>query len=114
MDKREQNKKLVKTLFIVTATVCRHVGPICCYVCFTTSFFFIRNQYSCAVQSASYVGRFTQLANSLLNPIIYCFRMPEFNKILKQGLFSGRRANIMNVQSGEAISSANIPVAVCE
>ena len=110
-DKREQSKRLAKTLFIVTAT------SVVTWVPFAVTFVLphhIRNQYSCAVQSARYVGRFTQLANSLLNPVIYCFRMPEFNKILKQGLFSGRRANIMNVQLGEAISLANIPVAVCE
>ena len=110
-DKREQNKRLAKTLFIVTAT------SVVTWVPFAVTFVLphhIRNQYSCAVQSARYVGRFTQLANSLLNPMIYCFRMPEFNKILKQGLFSGRRANIMNVQLGEAVSLANIPVAVCE
>ena len=110
-DKREQNKRLAKTLFIVTAT------SVVTWLPFAVTFVLphhIRHQYDCAVHSASYVGRFTQLANSLLNPMIYCFRMPEFSKILKQVLFRRRRANILNVQLGETFSLANIPVAACK
>ena len=110
-DKREQNKRLANTLFIVTAT------SVVTWLPFAVTFVLphhIRHQYDCAVHSASYVGRFTQLANSLLNPMIYCFRMPEFSKILKQVLFRRRRANILNVQLGETFSLANIPVAACK
>ena len=110
-DKREQNKRLAKTLFIVTAT------SVITWLPFAVTFVLphhIRNEYDCAVHSASYVGRFTQLANSLLNPMIYCFRMPEFRRILKQDLFRRRRENVMNVQSGETFSLANVQVAVCE
>lgn len=110
-DKREQNKTLAKTLFIVTAT------SVVTWLPFAVTFVLphhIRNHYDCAVHSARCVGRFTQLANSLLNPMIYCFRMPEFSKIVKQDLFRRRRANIMNVQSGETFSLANMAVAVCE
>ena len=110
-DKREQNKRLAKTLFIVTAT------SVVTWLPFVVTFVLphhIRNQYVCAVHSASYVGRFTQLANSLLNPMIYCFRMPEFSRILKQDLFRRRRANIMDVQLGETFSLATITVAACK
>ena len=109
-DKREQNKRLAKTLFIVTAT------SVVTWLPFAVTFVLphhIRHQYDCAVHSVSYIGRFTQLTNSLLNPMIYCFRMPEFRRILKQDLFMRRRANVMNVQSGENFSLAIIPVAAC-
>ena len=100
-DKREQNKRLAKTLCIVTAT------SVVTWLPFAVTFTLphhIRNHYHCAVGSARYVGRFTQLANSLLNPMIYCFRMPEFSKILRQDFFSRKRANVMNdmnIRSGE-------------
>ena len=110
-DKREQNKRLAKTLFIVTAT------SVVTWLPFAVTFVLphhVRNHYECAVHSATYVGRFAQLANSLLNPMIYCFRMQEFSKILRKDLFRCRRANTMNVQTGENFSVANMPVAVCE
>ena len=110
-DKREQNKRLAKTLFIVTAT------SVVTWLPFAVTFVLphhIRNQYDCRVQSVCYVGHFTQLANSLLNPMIYCFRMPEFSRILKQNLFRGTRTNVVNVQSGETFSLRNVPVAVCK
>ena len=109
-DKREQSKRLAKTLFIVTAT------SVVTWLPFAVTFVLphhIRNQYNCAVHSASYVGRFTQLANSLLNPMIYCFRMPEFSRILKHDLFRSRRANVMNVQSGVIFSLRKVPDPVC-
>lgn len=109
--KREQNKRLAKTLFIVTAT------SVATWLPFAVTFVLphhIRHHYQCAVHSAAYVGRFTQLANSLLNPMIYCFRMSEFSKVLRKDLFMCGRANVMNVQTGENFSLANVPVAVCE
>ena len=111
-DKREQNKRLAKTLFIVTAT------SVVTWLPFAVTFVLphhIRHQYNCAVLSACYVGRFTQLANSLLNPMIYCFRMPEFNKILRQDLFRSRRSRSrMFFQAGETFSLANRSKAVYE
>ena len=108
-DKREQNKRLAKTLFIVTAT------SVVTWLPFAATFVlphYIRNHEECAVRSVRYVGRFTQLANSFLNPIVYCLRMPEFTRILRQDLFRRKRANIRDIRSARTFVLTNIPVAV--
>lgn len=110
-DKSEQNKRLAKTLFILTAT------SVVTWLPFTVTFVLphnIRTHYDCVVGSARQVGRFSQLANSLLNPMIYCFRMPEFRKILRQDLFRRRRANIRIFRSCDTFSLSNMPVAASE
>ena len=72
-----QSSKLAKTLFIVTAfsiMTSLPYGIIITLKEFSEDFFSFRVQIIMAVQ----------YANSLLNPVIYCFRMPEFKASLKK------------------------------
>ena len=72
-----QSSKLAKTLFIVTALsimTSLPYGIIITLKEFSEDFFSFRVQIIMAVQ----------YANSLLNPVIYCFRMPEFKDSLKK------------------------------
>ena len=72
-----QSSKLAKTLFIVTALsimTSLPYGIIITLKEFSQDFFSFRVQIIMAVQ----------YANSLLNPVIYCFRMPEFKASLKK------------------------------
>ena len=72
-----QSSKLAKTLFIVTALsimTSLPYGIIITLKQFSENFFSFRVQVIMAVQ----------YANSLLNPVIYCFRMPEFKASLKK------------------------------
>ena len=72
-----QSRKLAKTLFIVTALsimTSLPYGIIITLKEFSEDFFSFRVQIIMAVQ----------YANSLLNPVIYCFRMPEFKASLKK------------------------------
>ena len=83
-DKREQNKRLAKTLFIVTAT------SVVTWLPFAVAFVLphhIRIRLCCTQCELS--GTFY--------PMIYCFRIPEFRRILKQDLFRRRRANVLNI-----------------
>ena len=80
-DKREQNKRLAKTLFIVTmltliAWIPLAVGTVS------------PPRYDhCVIPTSLFVGIFLQLANSALNPVVYCYRMPEFRAVLKRNFF---------------------------
>ena len=72
-----QSRKLAKTLFIVTALsimTSLPYGIIITLKEFSEDFFSFKVQIVMAVQ----------YANSLLNPVIYCFRMPEFKASLKK------------------------------
>ena len=72
-----QSSKLAKTLFIVTALsimTSLPYGIIITLKEFSEDFFSFRVQIIMVVQ----------YANSLLNPVIYCFRMPEFKASLKK------------------------------
>ena len=72
-----QSSKLAKTLFIVTAfsiMTSLPYGIIITLKEFSEDFFSFRVQIIMVVQ----------YANSLLNPVIYCFRMPEFKASLKK------------------------------
>ena len=72
-----QSSKLAKTLFIATALsimTSLPYGIIITLKQFSEDFFSFRVQIIMAAQ----------YANSLLNPVIYCFRMPEFKASLKK------------------------------
>ena len=72
-----QSRRLAKTLFIVTALsimTSLPYGIIITLKEFSEDFFSFKVQIIMAVQ----------YANSLLNPVIYCFRMPEFKASLKK------------------------------
>ncbi len=72
----EQNTKLSRTLFIVIAAslVCRLPSVVvhCVYVLCS----------KCVPVTFVYTTTIFRLANSLVNPIIYCFRIPMFRETL--------------------------------
>ena len=72
-----QSSKLAKTLFIVTALSIMTSLP---YGIIITLKQFSENFFSFRVQ----IIMAAQYANSLLNPVIYCFRMPEIKASLKK------------------------------
>ena len=72
-----QSSKLAKTLFIVTALSIMTSLP---YGIIITLKQFSEDLFSFRVQ----IIMAAQYANSLLNPVIYCFRMPEFKASLKK------------------------------
>jgi len=73
----EMNKKLVKTLFIVT--VLSLISWLPFHIIFTLLQLFPNIPIS---DSTVIITRLLQFANSLLNPIVYNLRMPEFRKAL--------------------------------
>ena len=104
--KREQNKRLAKTLFIVTMLTFITWIPL---VVATVS----PQRYDhCVTPTSLFVGIFLQLANSALDPLVYCYRMPEFRSVLKRNFlkFSNTTVNIPSV--GRRLS-ANFPELQC-
>ena len=75
----EMNKKLAKTLFIIT--VLSLVSWLPFHVIFLLLHLFPDVPIS---DSAVIITRLLQFANSLLNPIVYNLRMPEFRKAMKK------------------------------
>ncbi|XP_078364242.1 beta-2 adrenergic receptor-like [Oculina patagonica] len=95
--KREQNKRLAKTLFIVTAS------SVVAWLPFAVTFVlphYVKSHKNCSLRSLFDAARFMQLANSFLNPVIYCYRMPEFSRILKEGLLRSKNAKV-NIRSAQ-------------
>ena len=77
-NEQQQNTKLSRTLFIViTASLFFWVPSI---VVYCTHFFC----YKCVPLLVYQIFNLFSLANSLVNPIIYSFRIPMFKKILKR------------------------------
>ena len=76
-DKRKQNKRLAKTLFIVTLLMLITWIPVAVAT--------VSPQICdhCATPTSLVVGIFFHLANSALKPLIYCYRMPGFRLVLK-------------------------------
>ena len=73
----EKSRKLAKTLFIVTALsiiTCLPYGITIAFADFSGDLFLFRVQI---VMVILYL-------NSFLNPVVYCFRMPEFKASLKK------------------------------
>lgn len=71
------NKKLVKTLFLVTALSLISWLPF--HIMFIISHLFPHISLS---DNTIVITRFLQYANSFVNPIIYNLRMPEFRKTM--------------------------------
>ncbi|XP_078361414.1 histamine H2 receptor-like [Oculina patagonica] len=73
----EQSRKLTRTLFVMTALsiiTCLPYGIILVFKDFIQNAFSVSGQIIIA----------TQYANSFLNPVVYCFKMPEFKESLRK------------------------------
>ena len=109
-DKRERNKRLAKTLFIVTAT------SVATWLPFAATFVLplhVGNHENCILQKALLGGRFLQLANSFLNPVVYCYRMEEFSRTLKQIVITcGKKSKVTDHQSLQSHIPAKLPVSL--
>ncbi|KAJ7381093.1 hypothetical protein OS493_004691 [Desmophyllum pertusum] len=106
-DKREQNKRLAKTLFIITVLTLIAWIPLAVAIVFPHD---VTRHGDCVIPSALFAGLFLQLANSALNPAVYCYRMPEFTKTLKQDVLRCRSGNTKaNAQSVIGRSSTDLP-----
>ena len=78
INRQKQNKKLAKTLFIVT------VLSLITWLPFTVLHMMRFDVEIFAPGSILFdVSQFLQIGNSLINPIIYCLRMPEYRSTLK-------------------------------
>lgn len=73
----EYNRKLAKTLFIVTALSIVTYLPSGISIAFRD---YINHLHSFRVQ----ITVVLQYSNSFLNPVVYCFKMPEFKTSLKK------------------------------
>ena len=93
----EQDRKLAKTLFIVTA--------FSVFTCLPSGISlalrdYLQNMYSFRIQ----ITFVAQYANSFLNPVIYCFKIPEFQASLKKLLCSCQRQRLPFNEDAEATS----------
>lgn len=75
---KEKNRTLAKTLFIVTALSIITCLPYGIIIVFANFF------EDCRFSFWVHIIFVAQFANSFLNPIVYCFRMPEFKASLKK------------------------------
>ena len=99
----QRNKHLANTLFIVTLL------SLITWLPFTVAFnmSFISESYSTTAR----VCRFLQLANSFINPIIYCFRMPMFRRTLKTTFLTTKTTGV-NIRERKTCSQMNVVVLV--
>ena len=93
VDRREQNKKLAMTLFIVSSLSVLAWLPLT--VSYIISFVVHRDRLHNLLH---YTARCLQLANSFVNPIVYYARMPEFRRTLKT-LFRSAQISPEEVQA---------------
>ena len=76
----ERNKKLSKTLFIVIGL------SLICWVPATVSYTLSRWCQNCISRIVMLVTIVLHMANSAVNPAVYCYRMPMFKEELKKCL----------------------------
>lgn len=88
-NRRDQNKRLAKTLAIVTLTSL--IGWIPLSVHTVTPFSKIDG--NCFLSGPRIIAPFLQMANSVINPLVYCYRMSEFRAVLKQNFPTCRNSN---------------------
>ena len=99
-DKREQNKRLAKTLFIIT------ILTLIAWIPLAVATVSPQTHDHCVVPNSLFAGIFLQLANSALNPLVYCYRMPEFSTVLKRN-FCKCRNTTLDIPSIDRRLSAN-------
>lgn len=104
---REQDKKLAKTLSLVTGVF------VLTWLPFQTLLFVVHFCFACAIppQNAVNLIKLLQYCNSFMNPIIYSLRMPDFRKAVCN-LFN-RGYNLINIDvslknlRGETLNTFN-------
>ncbi len=79
IDRREQNKRLAITLFIVSFVSVLTWLPLS--VSYMISF--VVHGADRLKKSLHHTGRFLMLTNSIVNPVVYYARMPEFRRHLR-------------------------------
>ena len=93
----KQNRKLAKTLFIVTA--------LSIATCLPNSINLALRDYLIHLHSFRVqITLVAQYGNSFLNPVVYCFKMPEFKKSLKKLLCRCSRQNLSFNESSSGAS----------
>ena len=92
LDRHKQNKELVKTLFIVTLLSLLTWLPFTVNTMRHTS-----KVYGVAGPVLLVVIRFLQLANSIINPIVYSFKMPLFRRTLKT-MFVRQKPRVLQIR----------------
>lgn len=99
-DKREQNKRLAKTLFIITMLT------LITWIPLAVATVFPQRYDHCVTPTSLFVAVFLQLSNSALNPLVYCYRMPEFRAVLKRKFLECRNTTV-NIPSVDRRLSAH-------
>ena len=105
-DKREQNKRLAKTLFIVT------VLTIITWIPLAVVTISPKRYDHCVTPTSLFVAISLQLVNSALNPLVYCYRMPEFRSVLKRNFLKCRNTTA-NIPSADRRLSTNFQELQC-
>ena len=104
-NRHERNKELAKTLFIVTLLSLITWLPFTVINTITVTF----NMHDVSVPFLTDVVRFLRLANSLINPIVYCFRMSLFRKTLRE-MFLKKMTTGLRVSVRQTSSETTAPV----
>ena len=53
------------------------------------------------------VAQFLQIGNSLINPVVYCFRMPEFRTTIFSAMFSGQNSQRLQFRECQTSNETN-------
>lgn len=95
----KRNKELAKTLFIVTLL------SLITWLPFTVVHnlqFTLKGNVAIGPVFHD-VTQFLQLANSFINPVVYCFRMPLFRRSLRE-IFTRKKATMLHVREHQTCS----------
>lgn len=95
----KRNKELAKTLFIVTLL------SLITWLPFTVVHnlqFTLKGNVAIGPVFHD-VTQFLQLANSFINPVVYCFRMPLFRRSLRE-IFTWKKATMLHVREHQTCS----------
>lgn len=86
---RKHNKELAKTLFLVTLLSLMAWLP---FIIINFGRFIVEENGGDMLTFLCHPSKFLLLANSLINPIIYSFRMPEFRRAINGTICLGERS----------------------
>lgn len=105
LNRLKRNKELAKTLFIVTLL------SLITWLPFT-----VVHNLRFTLKGSVVIGpvlvdvtQFLQLANSFINPVVYCFRMPLFRRTLRE-MLSRKKTTRLHVREHQTCPKANIVI----